>query len=499
MAAVRITVDWLDGEYHGAEWPPAPWRLFQAMVAGSAVERRRDPGLATALRHLETLPAPVITAPRAASLQAVTARVPDNDGDRVLALHARGKPGAAREKEAKLGSLRTRRERRFAGVVTYEWEASAQTAGHFPALSAIARSVSALGQGIDLALVRAELFDTPSRPRGVRYTPSPDGRLALSVPWPGGFDALEARYRRERSRIGASRVETGFEALPRTQGYRSELELPPMRWAAFELRSVDAARRLAIDGARTVEVAAMVRHAIGCAAKSAGFGKGAISELMGHGGDGRISVQPLPNVGYRHADGRIRRVLLVAPAFVDGDAWRGVVSGLTGAALVAEASGEAVGLLAPIAESDPMLGRYRGEGWCWTSATPVVLPGYDSVRGRWRPERSVRRLLRHAGVAEALLERAAFERGPWLRGSAHPLSYRRPGHLARYPCLHLSIEWTVPVRGPLALGAGVGYGLGLFVPVGEDFLRPWAEVTLKEVESAGVGREGDGIHSSSRA
>ena len=469
MATVRITVDWLEGLYHGAEWPPSPWRVYQAMVAGSAFEWRRDPALEAALRHLETLPAPVVTAPRAGVPRPVTARVPDNDGDRVLALAAKGKPGAARKKEAKLGSLRTRPARRFAGVVTYEWEASVETAGHFQALGAIARSVSAVGQGIDLALARAELLEAPSRPRGVRYTPSPDGRLALSVPWRGGFDALEARYRRERTRIDPGRVETGFEASPRSQGYRSELELPRVRWAAFELRSVDAARRLAVDGARTVGVAAMVRHAIGFVAKSAGLGKDAISELMGHGGDGRISVQPLPNVGYRHADGRIRRVLLVAPAFVDGDAWRGVVSGLAGAALVAEASGEAVGLLAPIAEPDPMLGRYRGEGRCWTSATPVVLPGYDSLRGRLRPERSVRKLLRHAGIAEALVERAAFARGSQLRGSTHPLSYRRPGHLARYPCLHLSVEWTVPVRGPLALGAGVGYGLGLLVPVGEDF------------------------------
>ena len=128
-------------------------------------------------------------------------------------------------------------------------------------------------------------------------------------------------------------------------------------------------------------------------------------------------------------------------------------------------------MLAPLGVPDPMLARYRGEGRCWTSATPVVLPGYDSLRGRLRPERSVRKLLRHAGVAEALLERAAFARGSRLRGSAHPLSYRRPGHLARYPCLHLSVEWTVPVRGPLALGAGVGYGFGLLVPVGEEFLE----------------------------
>ena len=469
METLRLEVQWPDGRYHGVEWPPSPWRVYQALVAGSAMERRRAPALEAALRHLETLSAPVVTAPRAASLRAVRASVPDNDGDRVLALAAKGKPGAARTKAAKLASFRTRRARRFEGPVTYEWEASAETPGHVQALGAIARSLSAVGQGIDLALARAELLEAPTRPRGVRYTPSPDGRLALGVPWPGGFDALEARWRRERTRIGPNRVATRIELSPRSQGYRSELELPRVRWAAFSLRT-PADGRLVVDGARTVEVAAMVRHAIGCAAKSAGLGKGAISELMGHGGDGRISAQPLPNVGYRHADGRIRRVLLVAPECVDEDVWRSVVSGLAGAALVAEAPGEAVGMLAPIAEPDPMLVRYRGEGRCWTSATPVVLPGYDSLRGRARPERSVRRLLRHAGICEALLKRAAFGRGPRLRGSVHPLSCRRPRHLARYPCLHLSVEWTVPVRGPLALGAGTGYGLGLFVPAQEEFL-----------------------------
>ena len=190
----------------------------------------------------------------------------------------------------------------------------------------------------------------------------------------------------------------------------------------------------------------------------------------GHGGDGRIEAQPLPNVGYRHADGRIRRVLVVAPECVDEDAWRSVVSRLPGAELVEEAGGETAGMLAPIAEPDPMLARYRGEGRWWTTATPVVLPAYDSLRGRPRPERAVRRLLRHAGICEALLERAVFSCGSRLRGSAHPLACRRPRHLERYPCLHLTVEWTEPVRGPLALGAGTGYGLGLFVPVGEEFL-----------------------------
>ena len=45
-----------------------------------------------------------------------------------------------------------------------------------------------------------------------------------------------------------------------------------------------------------------------------------------------------------------------------------------------------------------------------------------------------------------------------------------PRYLEGYPCLHLTTGRTERVRGPLALGAGTGYGIGLFVPVGEEFL-----------------------------
>ena len=471
MATLRFRVEWFEDRYHGADWPPSPWRLFQAMVAGLGRERCRDPGLDSALRHLETLPTPVVTAPRAALLRPVTTRVPDNDGDVVLALHAKDRREAARAKAATLASLRTRRSWRFEGPVTYEWQATAKTRAHLPAVARLARSVSAVGQGIDLAMARAELLEHPPRACGVRYAPSEGGARLLAAPAPGGLDALDARYRRERSRLRSDRVETGFEPEPATTRYRSELDPPPVRWAAFALRTPDD-RPLIANGTRMVEVAGMVRHAIGRAAKGAGLPRSVISELMGHGGDGRISAQPLASVGYRHADGRIRRVLLVAPECVDDETWRSVVSRLPGAPLAREASREGFGMLAPLPDTDPMLARYRGTGRWWSSATPVVLPGYDSLRGRPRPERSVGRLLRHAGIAESLLERATFERGKRLRGSGHPLSYRRPAHLARYPFVHLTLEWTAQVRGPLSLGAGTGYGLGLFVPVDEALLGP---------------------------
>ena len=49
-------------------------------------------------------------------------------------------------------------------------------------------------------------------------------------------------------------------------------------------------------------------------------------------------------------------------------------------------------------------------------------------------------------------------------GSAHARCFPRPGHLARWPCRHMTLTWTTGVVGPLALGAGAGVGLGLFVP-----------------------------------
>ena len=67
-------------------------------------------------------------------------------------------------------------------------------------------------------------------------------------------------------------------------------------------------------------------------------------------------------------------------------------------------------------------------------------------------------------IAESLLESVTMEPAARLPGSDRPARYHRPRHPARYPCQHMSVQWKTPVTGPLALGAGTGYGLGLFLP-----------------------------------
>ena len=465
MTTLRITIEWPHGEYHGREWPPSPWRLYQAMRAGAAALQRSSAALEAALRHFERLAPPVITAPATIESQPLTAAVANNDGDRVLALYAKGEPAAARRLRARAVTLRTRRVRRFEGVVAYDFDAEPETAGHAAALAVIAGDVSAVGHGVDLALARATLTARAEAVGGVRYVPARTGRRTFAVPWPGAFDALERRHRTESRRIDGDVIAPQWEAAAREVAYRCELDLPPVRFAAFVLHRPDNTP-LAIEGTRAMAVAAMVRHAIDGAARRAGLAQATRAALMGHGADEtRIRVQPLPNVGIRFADGCIRRVMLSAADGVDEADWSDVTTRLLAAPLVPEGARAPIAMLAPPASRDPVVARFRGVARRWTTATPVVVPGHDHRRGKPRPRRTVERLLRHAGVAPAWVESVAMEPAPRVRGCASASRYRRPAHLAHFPCRHMSVWWTVPIAGPLALGAGAGYGLGLFVPV----------------------------------
>ena len=123
--------------------------------------------------------------------------------------------------------------------------------------------------------------------------------------------------------------------------------------------------------------------------------------------------------------------------------------------------------------------------------TPVVLPGYDDpahyrrrlARGASADEQKAL-LLRLQDRIEALLRKAIIQAGfsPSLAGHADiewrdvgfwlgtdiASRYGVPDHLKRYPRLHVRIRWRdeagepCPVVGPLCVGSGRYYGLGLF-------------------------------------
>lgn len=461
-----ISVSWLGPpetpSYHGTEWPPAPLRVFQAFVAsagrrgGSPKERAFD-----VLRQMETTPSPTIFTPPHARGTPVASAVPNNDGDVVWKHLDRGNFERARRETSKRQTIRNRQGRRVEGSVHYLWEAEVPPDG-LSLLEDLARGITHIGLGIDLAAVRVS--QTATLPEGNESVPDNQSANVLQVPYPGVLDALERRYQHERHRIateaGQHRVSDQYSLEHRMQGYSSSDTMKRNRFATFRLTSRAAPHSEPPE--RALPIAAMLRHAVGEAAQQAGFSESTIAEIMGHGGIGRIHSIPLPNVGHAWADGKIRRVMVTAGQHVPTRVWDAVVRRLAGRTLRPADGEQGVEIaLEPI--EDAVTQWFTGESSCWTTATPAILAGRDHRRGKPRPKRAIRRLLRFAGIPEQAVDEVHLEPTGTVPGTRRPRDTRVPVHLRQYPVTHLTIHFARPVEGPLYVGAGIGWGLGLLV------------------------------------
>ena len=83
MDTLCISVTYLDDRYNGQtergpEWPPSPWRLYQALLAASAHNGDEDQD---AFRAMEQLPPPHMLAPEVTRGQSRKTYVPNNASD----------------------------------------------------------------------------------------------------------------------------------------------------------------------------------------------------------------------------------------------------------------------------------------------------------------------------------------------------------------------------------------------------------------------------------
>jgi CRISPR-associated protein Csb2 len=165
---------------------------------------------------------------------------------------------------------------------------------------------------------------------------------------------------------------------------------------------------------------------------------------------------------------------------------------LAGQELIQEETGEIAALLGPLARQDKVLGHYLGSASDWASVSPVVLPGYDDpahyrrrlAKGKVsakdqrrlldtlhrRTEKLLRKAIRDAGFPDELAAHADLDwrdAGFWP-GTERAGGYTVPDHLTRFPRLHVRLRWRavtgqpVCISGPICLGGGRFYGLGLF-------------------------------------
>ncbi|HQH70749.1 MAG TPA: type I-U CRISPR-associated protein Csb2 [bacterium] len=468
-----FSVRFLDDRYHGLtdngespEWPPSPFRLYQALVAGNARGLTLSNPLRDALRWLETLDPPEIMAPQARRGHDLLTYVPPN----TFNCHRSPKM---------LHPMMLNGDR----LVQYGWKFDASNpAGNKNAdiLIQAARHIHALGWGIDMAIGHGEIVEDFPRANEsrVHYRAAPSalaGGIDLRVPRQHSLISLERTYADFLSRYethGVTQLESAA-AIYAPQRYSVGISRPHV---AFRLVNADG-DTISIRHQLIKQLVGMIRNLASQPGMVALLGSEVVeNQVMGHpkqGIAGRVSILPLPTVREGPTDGRIRRVMVAQPVESDGSLIRLLGQILNGKKLcpLSDETRFPEIYLERIGQRDSVVPYYTGISKTWASVTPVLLPGFDDrkkyrgnhLRRLARAEQLVNKALRQAGIdVSASIE---LSRVPYWTGSVHALEYQPRDKLIHYPRWHVRLTFDLPLTGPLALGAGRHAGLGIFAAV----------------------------------
>jgi CRISPR-associated protein Csb2 len=460
-----LSIRFLDDRYHGltdhgekAEWPPSPFRLFQAIVAGNARGTVLPDGIKAALKWLEGLDnPPLIVAPVATEgLERLTYVINNYS-----------------HKDANSRAPKTIRPMLLNGDrhLQYAWSFDADAVDamtHAKAIISATRHIRCLGWGIDMVFGTGAIVDELPTAMGTRrlfrpsFAATNDG-VALRTPTVGSLLSLERNYADFIKRYetpGVTRMESVALFAPVT--YLADSSRP---WAAFRLLDPETGRLRSFSATRAVTVAGMIRGAAHAVAKKAGRDPKWVKEFVcGHheGSDSfpRFSYLPLPSIQPVVGVGRISRVLIAEPVGSAGQEVAWIKRLLTGQTAKSEQSRDA--LLVRLT-GDGVLNHYVRSSQTWTTVTPVALPGSDDGMTR-KTAKLLDRLLCHAGYSSDAIQDLEYHRVPFLRGAEDAKRYQPRGdhYLANCTMYHMRLRWKHAVKGPIALGAGRHCGLGIF-------------------------------------
>ncbi len=483
MIALRI--EFLAGRFHAnpwdsgtnegeVEWPPSPWRLLRAIVAGwfrSGAEDRDE-----LLRVLDALSAPPRFMLPPATAGHSRHYVP-------LGGLKKGKP----ERTQILDSfLAIERDREHAAAAYASWPSTICSDKGRTVLARACRLIPYLGRAeswcevsvvdavpADDALVIVDLASEAEHSGPVVRRLAPGESLR-------GADLLRslaeetAAMRRARRLVPEGTTWVEYRLPPDFLLVREQFDAREEREAAFGpviLRfAVERPREgvlppitRAIDLADVMRCAALSRY-------SRRDGMPASLRLAGKG-DGGESVK---REGHDHpyylpfdsrADGKIDRIDVWFPKGCTHDEYRAVASvdGLCNRAVFDEAF--PLTFLGNVAPSDPAL--------VWESITPVVLDRFPKVRGEGRsklidgPAEQLQAMIRrrfNTDVDIDLWEPAAHvRRRGGIGARLDAFRSRRRGKSERLPpAVGATLRFATPITGPIVLGRLAHFGLGQF-------------------------------------
>ena len=422
-----------------SEWPPHPDRLFEALVAAHHDTFPED-GEDAVLRWLERLGAPQIAAGEMGRAASVVNFVPTNYN---------GKSGSPHPDQ------RGRQPRTFpvqspsSAVVQFVWPEADPDKSTRDKLGRLLARVPALGRACSLVRMRlAEVSEGPA------FLPDPEGKEVLRVFGEGRLEELETLYKlgqrpslAPQMRYGRARAET-----PASESCFGEM---------IVLRRIEG-QGLSIEAALTLTSA--LRKTL---MKLSEHDPALCAFFSGHGAETHCAFVALPFVGHEYADGRLMGVAVVLPR-TTGTAQRRKVlracASIVNINLKDESAlwnVELCGLDIPQRALRPQV--WSGPSATWASVTPILLDRF--------PKRSlpVEEILATACERAGLPRPVEIEHGPF--SDIHAVSPVSEFRLLRSKAdkprwgVHAKFRFEKPVRGPILLGAGRFFGLGL--------LRPW--------------------------
>ena len=475
MTRLCVTIRFLDPRFHGRgdrgpEWPPSPFRLFQALLAAAS---RNDLLDEEAFHWLERLSPPEILTPPVCSVRSWVAFVPNNDSDEIL-----DRQNRLFEKE--VSPVRILKEE----PLHYLWriEPEDQTIAERIALKA--RCLSALGWGVDLVvadggvLSESEYKSLMDGYSGDHWSHVEGASKALRSPRPGSLEDLTDAYNSFLSRFQGSdyqraRKPRAFDEIAYAKKGESVLRRGVV---AFKLLKPDddSESWAVFDQRKAMEIAAWIRGYLCDRSKSDGFPGDSEVYVAGHVSQEerngktplRFSYLPLPSLGHERADGGVRRFLLAGPYGGDEEPIRWARKELSNA-VVKDKDGVPMARL-QLVKADGFLEQYLGEATTFRTVTPVILPGYDD-RSYSKAQRLVEKALEQAGFSAGdLAEPLYLQKAPFYNGCYAPGSYSLPRYLKGHSAMHVRLKWKEKVPGPFAIGAGRHFGLGLFSSCGKE-------------------------------
>lgn len=450
------------GRLQDGEWPPAPSRLFDALVAADGTGQRCRHTDGTELQVLEAAPSPSIEAKTETHSQRLEPRfVVKQDGGSVK--------NQQQEYVARTAAL-VRPGVRVAPrlpTVRYLWPVDVED-DHLRALQVRAARVGYLGCADSPVRVRVERLPDDISPSSETYRPDPDGDASIGVPTAGRLEALDVAFA-EWTEHGTSVGRSQFPALTTKISYR----MPQVgnRDAANGHIVATLVLRPGVSGRRVAAVAATFKAAVLQRFQDM-HGQEPPQVLHGHGlgpdGYDLARFLSLPDVGHPHASGRILGVALWLPPGCS-QAVRAAARDAVHSVRRLDGVGIHVSTEAWQGQRRPRAvqpRRWIGPSRRWVTAFPAVherhVPLTLDEIGRW---------CEHAGLPRPAAVRSS--RAPLATGSVSlaPSEIHRPG-LPRRPYSHVELLFDKVVHGPVVVGSARQRGLGLCFPVGDRSALP---------------------------